>query len=185
MLVCDLGADAIVGYRMDPDGSFTRAAVSSIGPGAGPRHAVMSADGERLWVVNELACTVTRARLDRKSLRVTVLDHEDMLPLGHPRGGTGAEAQLGLGEHVLYASHRGHDSIVRFRVGEDGRLRREGWTVTGGRTPRHFSLTPDGRWLVVANQDSDSVGAFQVLADGTLLEASSTEATRPTYVEAW
>ena len=41
-----------------------------------------------------------------------------------------------------------------------GRLRPVGHVPTGGRTPRHFTIDPTGRWLLAANQDSDSVTVF-------------------------
>jgi 6-phosphogluconolactonase len=39
----------------------------------------------------------------------------------------------------------------------DGRLTLLGHRSSEGRTPRSFTLTPDGRFLLVANQDSDTV----------------------------
>jgi 6-phosphogluconolactonase len=30
----------------------------------------------------------------------------------------------------------------------------------GGKHPRNFNLSPDGRWLVCANKDSDNVTVF-------------------------
>eukprot|EP01051_Picozoa_sp_SAG22_P009331 SAG22_NODE_770_length_7336_cov_56.193589_7_plen_74_part_00 len=32
---------------------------------------------------------------------------------------------------------------------------------TRGETPRHFQFDPSGQWLLVANQDSDTVAVFQ------------------------
>jgi 6-phosphogluconolactonase len=36
------------------------------------------------------------------------------------------------------------------------------WEDTGGATPRHFSLSPDGSLLVVTNQGSDNMSVFGV-----------------------
>jgi len=36
------------------------------------------------------------------------------------------------------------------------------YTPTLGRTPRHFALDPSGRYLLVANQDSDEIAVFRV-----------------------
>jgi 6-phosphogluconolactonase len=35
----------------------------------------------------------------------------------------------------------------------------------GGKGPRDFALSPDGRWIVVANQDSNSLTCFAVSAE--------------------
>ena len=40
---------------------------------------------------------------------------------------------------------------------------------SGGKTPRNFNLTPDGKWLLAAHQDSDNITVFSVnQTDGTL-----------------
>jgi hypothetical protein len=33
--------------------------------------------------------------------------------------------------------------------------------VAPGETPRHFAFDPSGQWLLVANQDSDTVAVFK------------------------
>ena len=38
-------------------------------------------------------------------------------------------------------------------------------TPSGGKTPRHFSLSPDGRFLLVANQDAGNLVRFAVDPD--------------------
>ena len=69
----------------------------------------------------------------------------------------------------VYASNRGHDSLVCFAVGVAGRLSLVGWTPTGGHHPRAFGISPSGKWVVVLNQDSDTVKVFAYDgADGAL-----------------
>jgi 6-phosphogluconolactonase (cycloisomerase 2 family) len=64
---------------------------------------------------------------------------------------------------TLYASNRGHDSIAVFRIGEgDGLLSFAGADATSGRTPRFFTLSPDGRLLYALNEDSDAIVALRV-----------------------
>ena len=41
-----------------------------------------------------------------------------------------------------------------------GRLSPVEIVPTGGRHPRNFNLSPDGRWLVCANKDSDTATVF-------------------------
>jgi 6-phosphogluconolactonase len=38
-----------------------------------------------------------------------------------------------------------------------GRLELIGHRSTEGKTPRNFAISPDGRYLLAANQDSDSI----------------------------
>jgi 6-phosphogluconolactonase (cycloisomerase 2 family) len=43
----------------------------------------------------------------------------------------------------------------------NGQLRLLGRRSTLGKTPREFAIDPTGRWLIVGNQDSDSVFFFR------------------------
>jgi len=61
----------------------------------------------------------------------------------------------------LYVSNRGHNSIAVFSVAEStGALVLDQVVSTDGDWPRNFSLDPTGRWLLVANQKSNSIIVF-------------------------
>jgi 6-phosphogluconolactonase (cycloisomerase 2 family) len=69
----------------------------------------------------------------------------------HPRG------------HTVYASNRGEDTIAVMSIDQiSGRLCLVQSMASGGRTPRHFTLSPDGQWLFVLNEDSDSIVTMDV-----------------------
>jgi 6-phosphogluconolactonase (cycloisomerase 2 family) len=77
-----------------------------------------------------------------------------------------SEIQVDAAGTHLYASNRGHDSIAVFRIDPaDGRLAFVGADDTRGKTPRFFTLTPNGRFLFALNEDSDSIVAFAVDRD--------------------
>ena len=48
-----------------------------------------------------------------------------------------------------------------FEVGLEGGLSLIQQIATGGQTPRNFNLSPDGYFLLVANQDSDGIRLFK------------------------
>ena len=74
----------------------------------------------------------------------------------------------------LYGSNRGHNSIVIYSVcPESGKLALVGHCSTDGKTPRNFTLTEDGEWLLAANQDSNSVVSLKVNKETGLLEQKS------------
>jgi 6-phosphogluconolactonase (cycloisomerase 2 family) len=63
----------------------------------------------------------------------------------------------------VYASNRGHDSIAVFRIDPaTGLLKFVAAEAANGKTPRFFTLTPNGRFLFALNEDSDSIVAFAV-----------------------
>lgn len=50
-----------------------------------------------------------------------------------------------------------------FTIAPDtGRLALVEIVPSGGKTPRNFDLSPDGRWLVCVHQDSEDVNVFRV-----------------------
>ncbi len=60
----------------------------------------------------------------------------------------------------LYSSDRARNIVSIFRVGSTGTLQMTGHVSSGGLTPRHFAMTPNGRYVLVANQNSDNVAIF-------------------------
>src|SRR5947208_307398 len=83
----------------------------------------------------------------------------------HPPGWTGtsyrADLHVAANGRTLYVSNRGHNSSAVFSVAEaTGALALEQVVATEGDWPRNFSLDPGGRWLLVANQRSDSIIVF-------------------------
>jgi 6-phosphogluconolactonase len=185
LLVPDLGADAVVLYRVGGDGSLVQEAVTPLDPGSGPRHLLIGCGATRAWVLNELASTVTICEYSPDTFRLQPIRSVSTLPEDFSGENTTAELLLAPSGRDLYASNRGHDSIVRFAVDEAGGLTAVDWTPTGGLTPRHFSVTPDGRYLIVANQGSNTVRVFVIGEDGGLKDTGgSFAAARPAYVQA-
>jgi len=69
----------------------------------------------------------------------------------------------------VIVSNRGHESIAIFRVKQGcgskgkskrGTLAQVGFFHTRGETPRHFQFDHSGQFLIVANQDSDTIAIF-------------------------
>ncbi|HEY1375368.1 MAG TPA: beta-propeller fold lactonase family protein, partial [Gemmataceae bacterium] len=57
---------------------------------------------------------------------------------------------------------RGHNSIASFAIEPDGKLRPVGHQGEGVKTPRNFNIDPTGRWMIVANQDGNSLVVFKI-----------------------
>ena len=78
-------------------------------------------------------------------------------------GYSGAEVQVHPSGKFLYASNRGHDSIVVFTIEPGtGRLTYVENEPTQGNTPRGFGIDPDGSYFLAGNQRSDSVVVFRI-----------------------
>lgn len=161
---CDLGNDKVEGYRFHSSkGTLTpsKTATTKIAPGSGPRHLVLHPRGY-VYVINEMANTVTALRRDSETGAMRTLQTVPTLPKGYSLPNTTAEIALHPNGRFLYASNRGHDSIVVFAIAGDGRLSFVEHVSTGGQVPRFFGFTPSGRWLIAANQKSNNLVVFAV-----------------------
>jgi len=172
VFVPDLGLDKTMIYVWDgsrltpnPNQNWAEAA-----PGAGPRQLAMHPGGRFAYVINELDSTISVFRYDPDRGRLDPIETLPTLPAGFTGHSTCAEVQVHPSGRFLYGSNRGHDSIVTYAIDtETGHLTPRGHTSSGGRTPRHFTLSPDGAHLLAVNQDDDNLVVFRVdVATGAL-----------------
>ncbi len=181
LLVPDLGGDRVYVFRHDAATSVLTPHESApwieLPGGSGPRHGVFSPDGRHFYVINELANTVSVFGYNAAEGTFISIEHITTLPGTFTGESTTAELALTPDGLTLYGSNRGHDSLARFRRDpESGRLSPVDHVSSGGRGPRHFTLTPDARWLVAANQNSNNLAVFRVGADGALTKLDGADA---------
>jgi 6-phosphogluconolactonase len=173
----DLGTDKLWTYRYTPDG--TRGLVSpaewrytDVKAGTGPRHLVFGNDGRHAYLTSELAGTVSVFNYDDGHLKL-----EQVEKLAEPdfKGAVGAAAlHLSPDGKFLYVSNRGDaNDISIFAVDQtSGKLKRVGRQASLGKSPREFAIDPSGQWLIVGNQNSDTVYVFRRDQQTGLLEAN-------------
>ena len=115
-----------------------------------------------MYVDNELDNTVAVYEYDSESGALRELQIVETLPPDAPES-TIAGIQISPAGDRLYVSNRGHDSIAIFEIGISGLLTRLAIRSCGSRCPRHIAISPSGRFLLVANQESDEVVVLPVL----------------------
>ncbi len=166
IIVPDKGLDQIFTVRIDAaGGKLVRvdAGTPRSRDGSGPRHVAFHPKGSLAYVVGELDSTVTAYHFDPAAGRLAPFQLVPTLPDTFVGNSRAAEVAVSRDGRFLYASNRGHDSVVAFSIDQnDGRLTPAGWTSSQGKTPRFFALDPAGRFLFVANEDSDSIVPFRV-----------------------
>ncbi len=163
LLVPDKGLDRVFVFGFE-DGRLTPADPPFVvtREGAGPRHLAFHPALPFAYVVNELDSTATAYRFDAGSGALQACQVLPTLPSGFTGNSRAAGIAVDRRGRTLYASNRGHDSIAVFDIGDDGLLAFAGADSSGGRTPRFFTLSPDGRLLYALNEDSDTIVAFAV-----------------------
>jgi 6-phosphogluconolactonase len=163
LLVNDLGGDEIRIFRIDAQDPATLTPHGSWNakPGSGPRHIAFAPDGRTVYSINELNSTIDvlawnahAGSLSTGGPSVSTID-DDFKAVN-----TAAEILVSPDGRFLYASNRGEDTIVTFTITPQGLtfLQR---IPCGGKTPRHMTLSPDGKHLLAANLDSANITVFR------------------------
>lgn len=166
VLIPDLGMDeiSIYPYQIKNGPPLLTQKLSSIksSPGAGPRHLCFSSNGKYLYVIEELTGSISVYSF----IKGTASFLQKLYT--HPKSfkGVAASADIHLSPDglYLYTSNRGDENnIVSFKVLPNGKLEEKTiqYTSTEGKAPRNFTISKDGNWLLVANQNSDNIIAFR------------------------
>ncbi len=184
LYVVDLGLDQVMAYPFDQNSGeigdgFTALETT---PGAGPRHMVFHPTQDRVYLFNELSNEVVAAQR-MASGHLQPLQTVSSLPEGFEGATQGAHIAINAAGSRLYVSNRGHDSIAVFEIAGDGTMQLLQHISTGGHWPRFFLLLEEEGLLLVANQRSDNVVAFEIDAQGTLTRVGEPATiSQPTYL---
>ncbi len=179
-IAADLGLDELLVYPFDASaGKLGQPHVTNIKPGSGPRHFVFSPDGRFVYLISEMASTITVFSYHATNGGLRELQTVSTLPADFKGENTTAEIAVGSSGDFFYGSNRGDDSIVVFAVDHaTGKLSFVQRVSTQGKTPRNFALDPSGKWLLAANQDSNDIVIFRIdKKNGRLVPAGQPEKT--------
>ncbi|MEL6105996.1 MAG: lactonase family protein [Planctomycetota bacterium] len=165
--VPDLGMDKVVIYRLDSKAAtLVPHGFGECPPGSGPRHMKFDPSGNRIYVLNELA------------LSVTVFDYDSEAGTMHPIQtiatlseatkskevfNSASEIRFHPSGRFVYTANRGNDTITVFAVDDQsGKLSVVEVEPIRGAWPRNFNLDPTGKWLLAAGKNTNSISIFQV-----------------------
>lgn len=165
--VPDLGLDQIVIYRVDaPANALVPHGIAQSIPGGGPRHMRFSTDGRFIYLLNELALSVTTFAY---AAQAGTAERLSTTPALSPE--TKAEEAFNSASEILthpngrfiYSANRGHDSVTAFQANPTtGTLIPVEVEHVRGSFPRNINLDPHGRWLLAAGQHSNTVAVFAI-----------------------
>jgi 6-phosphogluconolactonase len=167
----------------------------------GPRYLSFHPRYNIAYVVNELSSTIAVFEVDKKYLQqmsAAAQHGDDMtqykgrsslrlvqsiktIPCAFPTlMNTCGRICVHKSGSFVVVSNRGHQSIGIFRVITKGGPRRGelvsvGYFHTRGETPRHFQFDSSGQYLLVANQDSDSIAVFNFNLSSGLITYTGNE----------
>jgi 6-phosphogluconolactonase (cycloisomerase 2 family) len=174
LLATDLGKDKIYKFDVQAKASETfliqdDGKTTDLKRGSGPRHLAFHPNGKYIYSINELAGTVTAfEQNDGQLSAIQYIASDTTAGVG---GKGSADIHISADEKFLYASNRlKADGIAIFSINpKDGRLTGIGYQKTGIH-PRNFILSPNGKFLLCANRDSNNIQVFAVNVETGLLE---------------
>lgn len=185
LFVADLGLDAVKVYRIDRQkGCLLPHSLASVDipAGSGPRHMVLHPGNGKLYVLNELTATISVLACKYPFEYIEAVATVKTLPDEYAGPPSGAEIAVHPNGRFLYVSNRGHDSLALLPIDPANGVPRLEATYPTGRTPRHFSLSPEGGWLVVGHQDSGTLQACSIDPDSGRLTSSVPAIEEPAVV---
>lgn len=164
LYVPDLGIDKLMIYSFNAKSGTLdpKDTTLTLPAGSGPRHLDIHPTAGWVYLLQELTGMVTVLRNVKGRLQPT--QTISVLPAGFNRPFTSADIHVSPDGRFLYTSTRDEANIITvFSIqSSTGRLTVRGHYSTLGKTPRNFTLDPTGKFLLVANQQSNEVVVFKV-----------------------
>jgi 6-phosphogluconolactonase len=185
----DLGLDRIVIFDLDKSGGKlapVENGIITVPKRSGPRHFVFNSNGTKFYLINELSSTIMVFNVTENGFLDLV---QTLSTVREDFAGKNSCAEILIGKNgdFLYGSNRGENSIVVFRIGDDGLLSLSGHSSCGGDWPRSFAIDPSGLFLLSGNQKSDTISVFRINKKTGVPEGPVSNAVMkaPAYLEFW
>jgi 6-phosphogluconolactonase len=166
LLYSDLGTDKLNVMRYHASHPQPLAPATppfvKIADGEGPRHIVFSNDKKHVYLVTEMGSAVHVFDYDNGKLKEK--QSITLLKDGFKGQTAGAAIHISPDGRFLYASNRLEtNDISVYAIDPDtGNLIFVQRESSYGKNPRDFAIDPTGNFMVVANQDSDSIFVYRI-----------------------
>jgi 6-phosphogluconolactonase len=187
LLAADLGTDKEHIYAFHPDQSIPLKEIQdsavSLKPGTGPRHIIFHPSKPDLYIIGELTGTVDAFHFDSVSGKLSHFQRIRTTPESFKGFAGSADIHVRADGKFLYASNRGDaNTLAVFEIRKDGRLVNRQYISVKGKHPRNFVIDPTGRFLLVANRDTDNIVIFSINPVTGLLKDTGKEISIPNPV---
>ena len=152
----DLGTDKLWIYELESDATLSEITPAILPPGSGPRHLAFGKN--RLYINGEMGLGVSALELDSKNLLTTT----PVFPSGMQLPSNADTAEVVAHDSFLYVSTRGYSSVSLFKISPEGDLtfvENHSLRING---PRHFAISPDGKWMVVPGQNDSRMEVLAI-----------------------
>ncbi|MBF0780391.1 MULTISPECIES: lactonase family protein [unclassified Granulicatella] len=159
LLVCDLGTDEVYTYRILEDNTAQEVARYNSAKGFGPRHLVQHPSLPIIYIIGELSNEIDICAYQNGIL--THIETVSLLPDTYTEWSGAAAIRISQDGRFVYASNRGHNSIVVYKVLETGLLEVVEWVNTRGHIPRDFNFNRTQEFIIVGHQEDGVLALFK------------------------
>ncbi len=177
LIAVDLGTNSVYSYPIKNDGSLDELNANTclLPPSEGPRHLVFSKSGAQAYLITEMLNKVYKLSYSNGEFKIL-----DRIELIAPKEQiTSAAIDFYPNSDVLFTSLRGANRIISLST---QKLNIKNDFDCMGDSPRMFAFSPDGKFLFIANQMSNSVNIFSVDGDKNIKYHSKIDAKAVSFV---
>ena len=159
LLATDFSADRLLHFDVeaDPVKPHLLLDTTPVNADSGPRHIIFSNDGRFVYIISELSEAVTVCSYNDGNIQVIQTIET------HPQADRhAADIHLSPDGKFLYASVRNiEDGLAIFKVDQEtGMLEKVGYQPTD-KHPRNFNITPNGKYVLVADMNDNKIEIFE------------------------
>ena len=166
VFVTDLGSDKVIAYDVDWEMGYLHPnpkAVIQVTAGEGPRHCVFNQAGDTLYLLTEMGHMIHVYEYDQDEPSLKEIQVISTMPENATEPTISAAIKIHPNGKLLYGSNRGHNSLATYRVDDQtGKLSILSYQSTGGKTPRDFDISSDGKFLILGHQDTSTLVVFRI-----------------------
>jgi 6-phosphogluconolactonase len=166
VLVTDLGTDRVYIYYYEPTGTQPLGPAYPemliVEPGHGPRHIGFSPNKKFMYLITEMGGYVYVYACD--GLHYTQIQAIRLMEDNFNGDTGGGDIRVSADGRFLYTSNRGDANvIVIYAIDEtSGRLSVVDRISSMGNSPRNLVIDPSGKYLLVANENSNDVYVYRI-----------------------
>ena len=127
--------------------------------GSGPRHIEFDKTGKLIYLVQELSGDLSVLGFNEG--HIELIQEETLLSRKVRFNFRAADIHLSNNERFVYVTNRDDaDDITVFKRKKNGTVKKIQQTKTIGRNPRNFTISPNNKLVLIANQDTNRINIF-------------------------
>lgn len=171
-----LGLDRVMNFTLSEEGIMSLNPDQdylSLPEDSGPRHMAFNKNGKYAYILSEHGNTLISCAIDSASGVLSIIDFWSTLPDGYTGSSYAGAIRIHPNGEYLYCSNRGHNSIVSFRIEENGYLTKLETISEGIEWVRDFEISPSGNYLIAGFEKTNKFVLCQLDVSGGIRVTTS------------